>query len=197
MSGQVTRSGQLILLQKSLQPRHGYSSRRVSMKLTGLHDVISTYKKCVSEFLSWWYKVRSISWPLHYKPMGKYENASRFAWTNRNHPILSGSWPLTPPVMIRVQLVIGGYGKVIWDHKRSQSFFANNSRQDRDRDAQMVPCDLACQDASEYMLIDLSQYPVSTVINLTNSYPIVSGIMTTITDTVNITPPVINNPGVM
>ena len=51
--GQVTRSGQLTLLQNSLQPLHDYSSPRISMKLTGLHEVISTYKMCVLEFLSW------------------------------------------------------------------------------------------------------------------------------------------------
>ena len=42
-SGQVTSSGQLTLLKKS-QLRHGYSSRMISMKLTGLLSVISTYK---------------------------------------------------------------------------------------------------------------------------------------------------------
>ena len=82
------------------------------MKLTGLLEVISTYKAYVSEFLSWWPKVRSVSQPPHYKPTGKYENASRFASTDRNHPILSGSRPLTPSVRIRVQLTIGGHGEV-------------------------------------------------------------------------------------
>ena len=44
-------SGQLILFQKSLQPRHGYSSRRIKMELAGLHQVISTYLyvECVSQ----------------------------------------------------------------------------------------------------------------------------------------------------
>ena len=37
--------------------------------------------------------------------------------------------------MIRLQLMIGGHGKVIWVHN---PFFANNSRRDGDRGAQMV-----------------------------------------------------------
>ena len=48
------------------------------MKPAELLSLISTYKMYVSECLSWRHKVRSISWPPHYKPMGKYDNASRF-----------------------------------------------------------------------------------------------------------------------
>ena len=47
-----------------------------------------------------------------FKPVGKHENVSFCALTERNHPILSGSWPFTPSVMIMiwVQLTIGGRG---------------------------------------------------------------------------------------
>ena len=61
-------------LRKKSQPRHGYSSHRISMKLAGLLCPISTYKTYVSELLSWWPRVRSISWPRHYKSTGKCEN---------------------------------------------------------------------------------------------------------------------------
>ena len=44
------------------------------MKLTGLLQVISTYKIYASEFLSWWPKVRSISWPPHYLPISQWGN---------------------------------------------------------------------------------------------------------------------------
>ena len=93
------RSGQLGPPPKIVQLCHGYSLHRISMKLTGLLEVISTFKMYVSEFLSWWPNGRSISWHLHYKPMGKDEHAFHFAWTDWNHPLLSGSWPLTPSVM--------------------------------------------------------------------------------------------------
>ena len=53
-------------------------------------------------------RVRWISWPLSYKLTGKYESDSRFVLTNRNHTIISESWPLTPFVIIREQLMIAG-----------------------------------------------------------------------------------------
>ena len=51
----------------------------------------------------------------------------------------------------------GDHGKVTWGHMRSQFvfFFANNSRQDGDRDAQMMPNDFARQTVSEDMHIGL------------------------------------------
>ena len=52
-SGQVTRSRQLTLLKKKLAARHGYISHRITMKGTGLLEVISPYGMYVSEFLSW------------------------------------------------------------------------------------------------------------------------------------------------
>ena len=48
----------------------------------------------------------------HHNPMGKHENASRFVQTDQNHPILSGSWPLTPSVQIWEHLTIGDHGEV-------------------------------------------------------------------------------------
>ena len=51
--------------------------------------------------------------------------------------------------------MIGGCGKVIWGHIRWQSVFTNNSWQDGDRDAQMLPNDLARQFCPEDMHIDL------------------------------------------
>ena len=87
--------------------------------------------------------------------MGKCESASRFVQTNRNHPILSGLWTLTPSVMIRVHLMIGvtvRSSEVTWGNN---PFFANNLRQDGDKNTQMVPNDLARQGDSEDMHIDL------------------------------------------
>ena len=78
--GQVRSPGQVRWPPSKIsRPRHGYRSRRISMKLTGLLEVINAYLMCVSEFLSWWPKVRSISWPPHHKYTGKYGNTSRFA----------------------------------------------------------------------------------------------------------------------
>ena len=57
--------------------------------------------------------------------------------------------------MVRVQLMIGATGRsyeVTWGHN---PFFASDLRQDGDRDAQMLPDDLARQSASEDMHIDL------------------------------------------
>ena len=88
----------------------------------------------------------------YYNAMKKHENAFRFTLTNQNHSILSESWPLTPSGMIRVQLMIGGHGKVVWGHN---PFITNNSRQDGDRDEQTVPNGLACQVALEGMHIEL------------------------------------------
>ena len=87
--------------------------------------------------------------------MGKYENASGFAYTDRRHPMLSGSRPLIPSVIIRVQLTIAGHGEVAgvkWGHS---PFFANKSLQDGDRDAQMVPNDLARRAASKYVQLHI------------------------------------------
>ena len=105
----------------------------ISMKLTGLLQVISIYNMHVLEFLSWWPKVRWISWQSHHKHMGKYGNAFRFAWTDRNRPILTESWPLTPSVMIRVQPTIGGHREVTWDHMRSNEVLIRFSPISRDR----------------------------------------------------------------
>ena len=103
--------------------------------------------------------------PIRYKHMGKYENASHFALTDRNHPILSVSWPLATPVQVRVQLTMGGHGKVTWGQMRSQSLFYQKSRQDGDRDAQMMINDLAHRAALEDMHIDLLGH------NLTLTWP--------------------------
>ena len=93
----------------------------------------------------------STSWLPHYKVCGELWKSFPF---RINQPILSGSSPLTPSVMIQVQLMIvtGRSPEVKWDHN---NFFANNSRQDRDRDVQMVPNELARQAASENMHINL------------------------------------------
>ena len=40
---------------KKSQARYGYSLRRISMKVTGLLEVISAYKMYVLEFSSWWH----------------------------------------------------------------------------------------------------------------------------------------------
>ena len=127
------------------------------MKLTELHEVISTYKMCASEFLSWWHRVRSISWPLYiyYKSMRKYVNApvshrrtettqffqdhdhSRHLWWSGCNWWSGVTWRSS---------------EVTWGHN---PFFANNSRQDGDTDTQMVPNDLDRQAASKDMHIDL------------------------------------------
>ena len=62
--------------------------------------------------------------------MRKHENASRFAKTNRNHPIPSRSWPITPYVHIRLQSV------VMWAHRgqmRSNEVTIRFSPINRDR----------------------------------------------------------------
>ena len=122
------------------------------MKLTGLLEVIRTYYMYLSEFSSWWSKIMPIWWPPNYKPMGKYENASRFAQADRNHPMLSGSWPLTHLWWSGCNWRHLMLPEVKWGHN---PFFANKSRQDGDRDAQMVPNDLARQAASKDMHVDL------------------------------------------
>ena len=85
---------------------------------------------------------------------GKYENVSQCTgqW---NHPILSGSWPLTPSEMIWVQLTIGVTGRSPEAKWGLNQFFANKSWQDGNRDAQMVPNDIAHWAALEHMHIGL------------------------------------------
>ena len=58
-------------LQKCLWSCHGQSCWRINMKLSGLHQVINTYKMCILEFWYWWPRVRSFLRPPHYKAMGE------------------------------------------------------------------------------------------------------------------------------
>ena len=61
--------------------------------------------------------------------------------------------------MIRVQLTIGAHGEFTLDQMKSNGghnpFFANKSRQDGNRGAQMVPNDVARRAVSNDVHIDL------------------------------------------
>ena len=64
-------------LRKNSQSRHGHSGWEKYLKPSGFGILPSTYNLYISYFISYrWPKVRSISWPPHYKPMGKNSNAS-------------------------------------------------------------------------------------------------------------------------
>ena len=65
----------------------------------------------ISEFVYLWPEVRSDSWSLHYKPMGKYWNAPFFEEMSQNHPILSGLWRMISSVMIQVSFIDMDTGK--------------------------------------------------------------------------------------
>ena len=116
------------------------------MKLTGLPEVISTCKMYTSEFLSWWPKVRPISWPLHYKPTvwgtikmfsvsHKPTEITQFFQGHDHSPHLWWSecnWQLG--VTVRSPEVKWG---------QNLFFFANKSWEDWDRYVQTAPHDLA------------------------------------------------------
>ena len=128
------------------------------MKLTWLLEVISTYKMYASEILSWWPKVRSISWPQHYKHtyvevwkcfpfrISRPKPSNYFRITS-THPICDDLSATDDRGSRRGHL---GSNEVKWGHK---PFFANKSRQDGERDAQIVPNYLARLAASEYVHI--------------------------------------------
>ena len=63
----------------NLQPRHGYSSPRVSMKLTGLHEVIITYKMLTSDFIPGDLRSGQFRDLPIISLWGNNENVSRFA----------------------------------------------------------------------------------------------------------------------
>ena len=146
--GQVRSPGQLSWPFWNSQPRHWYSSRRISMKLTGLLEFIRAHKMGVSKILSWWPKVRPISWlpiislwwnmrmlPVSNKPTEVIQlcqdhgHSPHLWWSGCNWR--SG--------------VTGSSTGVKWGHN---PLFANKSWQDGDKDAQMVPNDLACRSAT-------------------------------------------------
>ena len=132
-----------------LQPCHCYSSCR------NLQDCLRSsvpIKFMPQNFYPHDLRSDQFLWPPHYEPFGKYENVSCFTWANQNHPILSGSWPLTPSVTIRVQLAVGGHREVQWGHSL---FFDYKSWHDGDRDALMVPNDLTHWAATENVHVDL------------------------------------------
>ena len=58
-------------------------------------------------------------------------------------------------MLVRVQLIIGGYGKVIWGHMRSQFVFSPISSDTMEIETRKLPKELARQDASKDKHIDL------------------------------------------
>ena len=67
--GQVTRSRQKTLPQKSLNARHSYTEWLITLKLSAIDIPYSIYEIYISEF---WYRrpqIRPIFRPLHYKFM--------------------------------------------------------------------------------------------------------------------------------
>ena len=66
---QVSSSDQS--LKKHLWLRRGYSFKEINVIRSGADKGVSTYKTYVSKFWLRWPEITSISWPCHYKAMGK------------------------------------------------------------------------------------------------------------------------------
>ena len=54
----------------TLRPRQSQSTWPSALKVAGCNEPIETHYLHISDFLYQWHKVRSISWPPHYKWMG-------------------------------------------------------------------------------------------------------------------------------
>ena len=69
----------------TLRLRSGHTRYPIGFKPSAFHKVIDTYNLYISDF---WYlspEVRSISWPHHYKSMGKKSISSYWIIMRQNH----------------------------------------------------------------------------------------------------------------
>ena len=79
--GQVkVKNGFLIL-----RLRSGHTRYPIGFKPSAFYKIIDTYNLYISDFLYLWQEVRSISWPHHYKSMGKNSNRSYWMIMRQNH----------------------------------------------------------------------------------------------------------------
>ena len=100
-------------LRKSLRSCHGDSGWAKALLLSGIGIPISTYNLYISDFLYRWPKVRSFSWPAHYKSMGEKSFASKSIQIGSTH---SKSQLTRLVLMTSVQIGTSGASK---GHPRS------------------------------------------------------------------------------
>ena len=65
--------------------RSGHTRYPIGFKPSAFHKVIDTYNLYISDFLYLSPEVRSISWPHHYKSIGKNSNRSYWMIMRQNH----------------------------------------------------------------------------------------------------------------
>ena len=65
--------------------RSGHTRCPISFKPSVFHKMIDAYNLYISDFWYLWPEVRSISWPHHYKSMGKNSNRSYWMIMPQNH----------------------------------------------------------------------------------------------------------------
>ena len=63
----------------------GHTRYPIGFKPSAFHKIIDTYNFYISDFWYLWPEVRSISWPHHYKSMGKNSNRSYWMIMRQNH----------------------------------------------------------------------------------------------------------------
>ena len=120
MSGQVTSGDLLTPPQKSLQSRKSHSISPIDFLSSGFQRANTMHNLLISEFVYLWPEVRSHSWSVHYKPMGKifkcallWVNESKIPPFFQSHDGLSHLW------WSRCHLLTAALGKDIWSHVRS------------------------------------------------------------------------------
>ena len=86
---QVTSSDLTWHLRKTLNIRHSYTERPITLKLAAIDIGTRIYETYISEFWYRWNKVRSILRPLHYKSMGEKWKAPLL---HENHSKHSKTW---------------------------------------------------------------------------------------------------------
>ena len=87
----------------TLRPRSGHTRYPIGSKRSAFHKIIDTYNLYISDFLYLWPEVRSISWPHHYKSMGKNSNSSYWMIMRQNHLNPSQSCIIRVLFMFQVQ----------------------------------------------------------------------------------------------
>ena len=69
----------------TLRLRSGHTRYPIGFKPSAFHKVVDTYNLSISDFLYLSPEVRSISWPHHYKSMGKNSICSYWMIMHQNH----------------------------------------------------------------------------------------------------------------
>ena len=69
----------------NLRLRSGHTRYPIGFKPSVFHKITDTYNLYVSDFWYLWPEVRSISWPHHYKSMGKNSHRSYWKIMRQNH----------------------------------------------------------------------------------------------------------------